>query len=454
MVLYFVDPENEQYTEYSASREYENLGISKQGTDFFRTTYENSIRAIHPEDQALIHSQFTKENVLAAINRDGVFVLDYRLMIKNIPTYVRLKAAKIEEDGKNMLIIGVLDEDSQIRQEQEYEQTLSAARKMAIVDSLTGVKNKHAYVQWEEKVNEEIKKGSQEPFAVVVCDINNLKVVNDLYGHKEGDDCIKKACAKICNIFSHSPVFRIGGDEFVVFLTGADFYQRKELMAQVSALPQDLSKIRIGDSISAGMAEYRKDQHVSLLGVFEEADKAMYERKQFLKSMDLSKNSLPAGNKVPEEIPEIHARKTVLIADDIEMNREIMGDLLQEEYDILYASDGIETLDVLRSHKDEVDLVLLDLQMPNKNGREVIAEMQIDEDLMSIPVVFLTVDQEAELDCLKSGAMDFIPKPYPDIEIVKARIAKCIELSEDRELIRYTERDKLTGLLNIDDFYR
>ena len=82
------------------------------------------------------------------------------------------------------------------------------------------------------------------------------------------------------------------------------------------------------------------------------------------------------------------------------------------------------------------------------------AEMQIDEDLMAIPVIFLTVDQEAELDCLKIGAMDFIPKPYPDIEIVKARIAKCIELSEDRDLIRHTERDKLTGLLNKDYFFR
>ena len=136
------------------------------------------------------------------------------------------------------------------------------------------------------------------------------------------------------------------------------------------------------------------------------------------------------------------------------MNREIMGDLLQDEYDLLYASDGVEALEVLRSHKDDIDLVLLDLQMPNMNGREVIAQMQIDEELMSIPVIFLTVDQAAELDCLRSGAMDFIPKPYPDIEIVRARIEKCIELSEDRELIRYTERDKLTGLLNKDYFYR
>ena len=108
------------------------------------------------------------------------------------------------------------------------------------------------------------------------------------------------------------------------------------------------------------------------------------------------------------------------------MNREIMGDLLSEDYDISYASDGVEALETLHRHKDEIDLVLLDLQTPNMDGREVIARMQIDEELISIPVVILTVDQDAELDCLKIGAMDFIPKPYPDIEIVKARIAKCI----------------------------
>ena len=131
-----------------------------------------------------------------------------------------------------------------------------------------------------------------------------------------------------------------------------------------------------------------------------------------------------------------------------------MGDYLSEDYDISYAADGNEALQILRSHKDEIDLVLLDLVMPAKSGRELLAEMQIDEDLSSIPVIIITVSQEAELDCLKIGAMDFIPKPYPDIEIVKARIAKCIELSEDRELIRYTERDKLTGLLNKDYFFR
>ncbi len=285
IVLYFVDPENGQFTQYSASKEYEDLGISKQGADFFGTTFENSLRTVHPEDQALFHSQVTKENVLETIDRDGIFALDYRLMIGELPTYVRLKAAKVEEDGKTVLIIGLLDEDAQIRQEQEYVKNLSAARKMATIDSLTGVKNKHAFVQWEEKINEAIRNGTQEPFAVVVCDINNLKAVNDLYGHKEGDECIRNASAKICRVFAHSPVFRFGGDEFVVILTDGDYSKREELMEEINEVPEDHSKIRIGETIAAGMVDYDKDLHFSLLSVFDEADRAMYEQKRALKDL-------------------------------------------------------------------------------------------------------------------------------------------------------------------------
>jgi diguanylate cyclase (GGDEF)-like protein len=334
------------------------------------------------------------------------------------------------------------------------KEKITKARTMAVIDPLTGIKNKHAYAQWEADINEKIKDGEQEPFAVVVCDINDLKGANDTYGHKEGDICIKKAGARICGVFSHSPVFRVGGDEFIAILTGEDYNQRQKLLEQINALPRDLSKIRAGETISAGMAEYDREKHHSLLSVSEQADKAMYDRKQSLKQSILPAGTESDGTGGAEYIPVIHARKTILVVDDIEMNREIMGDLLADDYNICYAADGVEAMDILRSHKDEIDLVLLDLLMPNKNGREVIAEMQIDEDLASIPIIVLTVDQESELICLKSGAMDFIPKPYPDIEIVKARIAKCIELSEDRELIQYTERDKLTGLLNKDYFFR
>ena len=92
-------------------------------------------------------------------------------------------------------------------------------------------------------------------------------------------------------------------------------------------------------------------------------------------------------------------------------------------------------MEMLREHRDEIALLILDLNMPQMTGQEVIAQMQADDKLKSVPVIILTVDQDAEVDCLNMGAMDFIPKPYPDIETVKARIAKCIGLSERRDLL-------------------
>ena len=132
------------------------------------------------------------------------------------------------------------------------------------------------------------------------------------------------------------------------------------------------------------------------------------------------------------EMPKSCPRKHILIADDMEVTREMLGDLLSEDYDIYYASDGAEALKALDAHRDEVALMILDLVMPNMNGKEVLAKMHDDPVLSQIPVMVLTVDHEAELECLKLGAMDFIPKPFPDIEIVKARIEKCIALSEKR----------------------
>ena len=122
-------------------------------------------------------------------------------------------------------------------------------------------------------------------------------------------------------------------------------------------------------------------------------------------------------------------RKHLLIVDDLETNREILGDLLSDDYEIHYACDGVEALNVLRNSRNEIELLILDLYMPNMSGWEVMNQMQADMELRNIPVIVLTIDHDAELKALQKGALDFIPKPYPDIEIVKARIAKCIKIS-------------------------
>ena len=147
-------------------------------------------------------------------------------------------------------------------------------------------------------------------------------------------------------------------------------------------------------------------------------------------------------------------RKTVLVAEDVEINRMLLGTILEEEYDVRYASDGAETLIVLREEKDRISLLLLDLMMPEVDGMEVLRTMKSDPALRNIPVIVLTGDQEAEVECLHLGAMDFIPKPYPGAEIIQARVSKCIALSETRDLLQSTERDTLTKLFNIDYFVR
>ena len=367
-------------------------------------------------------------------------------------------SSPIEEEasqtGDDTASIDALGKHIQIVQD-ELKTQIAQVHGQAYQDGLTGVKSTHAYLEMEKAVEKQLTDGTLTEFAIVVCDVNGLKQVNDTLGHKAGDELIRKACQMVCDIFAHSPVYRVGGDEFTVFLTGRDYEHRRRLMEELHKLSSD--HIATKDAIvSGGMAEFIPGRDTRISDVFKRADEAMYAEKQLLKNLGAvtREDEIDRARQeaVFQDLLNAKIRRHILIADDIQSNREMLGDLLQEDYDILYASDGIETLAMLRQHKDEIALLILDLYMPNMTGREVLTEMQIDPVLVSIPVIVLTVDQEAELDCLRIGAMDFIPKPFPDIEIVKARIAKCIELSENRDLIRHTRRDKLTGLLNIDYF--
>ncbi len=285
IVMYIVDLEDDNYMEFSAIKSYEGLGIAKQGNDFFATTIKNGLRVVYPDDLNLFCSKVNKENILKVIDQNGVFILDYRLVMESRPIYVSFKAAKIEEEGRTKLIVGLLDIDAQVRHEKEYANNLSAAQTMAIKDELTGVKNKHAYVDVETKLNEQIETDESLQFAVVICDINDLKTVNDTLGHRAGDAYIRKACSIICNVFKHSPVFRIGGDEFVVICQGFDYQRIDELLESMNSI-NAANKLKGEVQIACGMSKFDRDRSVET--VFERADHMMYEHKARLK------NSRPA----------------------------------------------------------------------------------------------------------------------------------------------------------------
>lgn len=121
-------------------------------------------------------------------------------------------------------------------------------------------------------------------FAIIVCDTNNLKQINDSKGHAAGDEYLRSSSHLLCDIFVHSPVFRIGGDEFVVFLQGNDYISRHKLMNKLRSQVLENKKAGNGVILASGMSEYNPESDCLVSDIFSRADKEMYENKKELKS--------------------------------------------------------------------------------------------------------------------------------------------------------------------------
>ncbi|MBQ9663681.1 MAG: EAL domain-containing protein [Oscillospiraceae bacterium] len=155
-----------------------------------------------------------------------------------------------------------------------------------------------------------------------------------------------------------------------------------------------------------------------------------------------------------EQTPSPNNKPLILIVDDEQINAMILGANLEKEYNLLYAADGSEALELMRAHCATLSLVLLDLMMPVMSGFDVLEAVRDDDDLKQIPIIVATSDAASEARCLQLGAIDFLSKPYPvDMSVPLARIRRIIELKEDRSTIQSTERDELTGLYNKEFFF-
>ncbi len=176
--------------------------------------------------------------------------------------------------------------ESILKVEEIQEIELGETRRLAYTDSLTGVKNKMAYIEDVGCFEQRIEDNFLKDFGLVVFDLNDLKQINDTIGHDAGDQYIKKACVLICNKFKHSPVYRIGGDEFVVFLTGEDYLNRDKILVDFNNIID--KNLSTGDVVIAfGFADYASINEKGFMRLFEQADKKMYERKQELKAKKL-----------------------------------------------------------------------------------------------------------------------------------------------------------------------
>ena len=171
-----------------------------------------------------------------------------------------------------------------LKKEQTTVRELNMTRKLVYVDSLTGAKSKHAFVEIETKIDELIADHSIDLFAIIVFDINGLKNVNDTKGHEAGDEYIKDSYSIIKEVYQNTEIYRFGGDEFVAVLEGIDFENREKLFKKFNdIIDGNLSTEK--PIVSIGMDDYNKKSDNTLNAVFVRADKNMYIRKNYLKSL-------------------------------------------------------------------------------------------------------------------------------------------------------------------------
>lgn len=153
-------------------------------------------------------------------------------------------------------------------------------------DPLTGVKNMTAYTEAVGDLTSKIANREPLEFAIVMCDVNKLKDINDKFGHDMGDKYIRNCCKIICQTYSHSPVYRIGGDEFAIILTGEDYDNRNELIDDLGQRIAEAGKIdRIEDGrarMAVGMSAYNAMSDYSVASVTKRADESMFTNKRMM----------------------------------------------------------------------------------------------------------------------------------------------------------------------------
>ena len=281
--IYYVDIGSGAYSLYSATGESGSLTPVKNGNDFFGDIPSIVKKLVYENDREMVIDTLYKENLLERLNSNDSFSLRYKHLINGNYSYVNLRVAWAED--KCHIILGIANIDDQVKLENKYKSELISATAKAMNDKLTGVKNKNAYQETESTLQSSIDQGSCEPFAVLICDLNDLKIINDTLGHKAGDDYICAACQLICSIFTHSPVYRIGGDEFEVILREYDYQHKDELFEELRK--QVLENCGKNDApiLASGLAEYEPNIHKKVSEVFELADSRMYANKKELKKL-------------------------------------------------------------------------------------------------------------------------------------------------------------------------
>ena len=313
--------------------------------------------------------------------------------------------------------------DEEVRK--KLESKIVSYKEKLYSDALTGVYNRRFY--------EENVKNSKINAGVAMLDVDDFKLYNDSLGHIAGDMALC-ACAdtiKSC-IRKSDLAIRYGGDEFLIIIydvTEDEF--RKKLMDMQDAINKtvipEYSKLQLQVSIGGVLC---KDETVT--DAVLRADSLMYIAKN-RKNIVIIEND---GDVTTEELDEI--KQQVLIVDDSIVNRELLSEMLGNDFRILEASNGAECIEKLKEYGTGISIVLLDMIMPVMDGYGVLDYMNRKHWIDDIPVIMISgEDSESYVrKAYEMGVSDYISRPF-DVKVVYQRVVNTIKLyAKQRRLIR------------------
>ena len=229
-------------------------------------------RAVDAIPDAVVHKALTYYSTEDVKSSFGDLIKDHLFVIMTVIALVMV-----------VILILLLRSIRAEKKVLEEERLVMDLNKRVFIDALTSVRNKGAFNDYMQQLQEKLDADPQLEFAVGVLDCDNLKMINDHYGHDKGDLYLQAASALICKTFQHSPVFRIGGDEFAAFLLNDDFKNRDSLLAEFEKRQKEIratAEFRWQEvRVAMGLAVYDPHHDRSVNETARRADKIMYENK-------------------------------------------------------------------------------------------------------------------------------------------------------------------------------
>lgn len=303
-----------------------------------------------------------------------------------------------------------------------YEAKIAEIRQENSIDALTGVYNRNYY-------EKNIRGASLQGF-VAMLDLDNLKLCNDHFGHSAGDSVLKKLAEVIkAELRSGDKLIRFGGDEFLLLAQDCPDDEFEQLLLRIQTKVSEAAVPGFpGLSLSVSIGGTRVAGSSSSEAVMR-ADQMMYMAKSHKNLVITDRFMLQNGKDGIARLEKEQVLQQILIVDDSGMNRAMLREILKDNYSILEAGNGAECLSCVEHMGTSLSLILLDLNMPEMDGFEVLAELSRLGYMDDIPVIIISgTDSTADIcRAYDLGATDYIHRPF-NTQVIYRRVSNTITL--------------------------